>query len=126
MAIVGYGIDMVEMKRIESMLDKHGDAFLVRCFTDAERTWLAEYKFPLPHIAGRFAAKEAIVKALGTGFRDAISWLDMEVLPDRLGKPVITLRGAASERAAALGVRHWHISLSHTATAAVASVIAEI
>ena len=126
MPIVGYGIDMVDMSRIESMLDKHGDAFLTRCFTDAECTWLSEYKFPLPHIAGRFAAKEAIVKALGTGFRDAISWLDMEILPDRLGKPVITLRGAAAERAAALGVRHWHISLSHTATAAVASVIAEI
>jgi len=125
MPVVGCGIDMVDMARIQSMLDKHGDAFLARCFTVAERAWLAEYKFPLPHIAGRFAAKEAIVKTLGTGFRDAISWLDMEILPDRLGKPVIALRGAAAQRSAGLGIRSWHISLSHTDTAAVASVIAE-
>jgi len=125
MPIVGCGIDLVEVTRIASMLDKHGDAFMARCFTDAERTWLSGYKFPLPHIAGRFAAKEAVVKAVGTGFRDAISWLDMEILPDRLGKPVIVLSGAAAQIATDLGIRHWHISLSHTDTAAVATAIAE-
>ena len=125
MPILGHGVDIVDLDRIQSMLEKHGDAFLNRCFTEAERRWLAEHKFPLPHIAGRFAAKEGIVKCLGTGFRNAISWLDMEILPDPLGKPLITLRGAAAVRAGELGIQYWHISISHTDTAAVASVIAE-
>ena len=125
MPILGHGVDLVELARIQSMLEKHDDAFLSRCFTDAERRWFSEYKFQVPHIAGRFAAKEAIVKTLGTGFRDSISWLDMEILPDRLGKPLITLRGAAAVRAGELGIQYWHISISHTDIAAVASVIAE-
>ena len=125
MPIIGHGVDIVDISRMTAMLEKHGDAFLQRCLTDGERQWLAEFRFPAPHLAGRFAAKEAIVKALGTGFRGTISWQDMEILPDRLGKPAISLSGEAAQIASRLAIRHWHISISHTDSAAVASVIAE-
>lgn len=125
MPIVGHGIDIVQIARIEEMVQKHGDAFAARCFTIAERQWLSEFKFPVQHMAGRFAAKEAVVKALGTGFRDAISWLDIEILPDHLGKPTLSLTGHAADLAARAGIIHWHLSISHSDAAAVASVIAE-
>jgi holo-[acyl-carrier protein] synthase len=126
MAILGHGIDLVEISRIAEMIERHGEHFLNRCFTPGEQEYCASYNEASPHYAGRFAAKEAIVKALGTGFRGQINWTDMEILPDTEGQPVLTLQGHIMELARELGISHWHVSISHTLEHAMASAIAEV
>jgi len=91
--VKGIGTDIIELERISSAFTEHGEAFLSRLFTPAERDYFSTFKDPIPHIAGRFAAKEAIAKALGTGFGKHLSWLDIEILPDASGKPIATLSG---------------------------------
>ncbi|HMD54905.1 MAG TPA: holo-ACP synthase [Phycisphaerae bacterium] len=125
MAILGHGVDLVEITRIAEMIERHGEHFLNRCFTPAEQEYCSSYKDAGPHYAGRFAAKEAIVKALGTGFRGQINWTDMEILPDTEGRPILTLQGHIREAAGELGISHWHVSISHTFEHAMASAIAE-
>jgi len=125
MAILGHGIDLVEVGRIARLAAEHGEHFLERCFTPRERAYCQAGKRQAEHWAGRFAAKEAILKVLGTGWRSGIAWTDMEILPDALGKPTVVLTGESAEIAARIGIRYWHISISHTATHAVASAIGE-
>lgn len=125
MAILGHGIDLVDIARITRMMADHGQRFLDRCFTPREQDYCRDFKHPAERFAGRFAAKEAILKVLGTGWRDKIAWTDMEIIPDAQGKPVLTLRGESARIAEALGIARWHVSISHAAGLAMASAIGE-
>ena len=125
MSILGHGIDLVEVDRIAQMLTTHGQHFLDRCYTPAEQAYCLPNKRRLEHLAGRFAAKEAILKALGTGWRSGIAWTDMEILADPLGKPTLTLTGQSARFAQQLGITRWHLSITHVRTHAMASAIAE-
>ncbi len=125
MAIAGHGVDVVDITRINELIEHHGDRFLHRCFTTGETDYCHEHRDAVIHFAGRFAAKEAIVKALGTGFRGRVSWTDIEILPDSKGKPILRLTGHTADLALQAGITAWHISISHTAQTAFASVIAE-
>lgn len=125
MSIIGHGIDLVEIGRIARMASAHGQHFLDRCFTAAEQAYCLPAKRSHEHLAGRFAAKEAILKVLGTGWRGQIAWTDMEILNDHAGKPHVTLGGECARVAAERGITGWHVSISHTATHAMASAIGE-
>ena len=120
------GIDMVEITRIERVLKRYGDRFFDRVFTAAE---IAYCRGRSAELAARFAAKEAVSKALGVGMRmiarDGIDWKDVEVIGDLRGKPLVRLYGRAAERAGELGLTEWAISLSHTREHAIASVVAQ-
>jgi holo-[acyl-carrier protein] synthase len=120
------GIDMVEITRIERVLKRYGDRFFERVFTAAE---IAYCRGRSPELAARFAAKEAVSKALGVGMRmiarDGIDWKDVEVIGDLRGKPLVRLYGRAAERAGELGLTEWAISLSHTREHAIAFVVAQ-
>lgn len=123
MSIVGHGIDLVECERIARMLDSHGARFLERVLTQAERALAARHQDPTQFVAGRWASKEAILKLIGTGWRGQISWTDMEVLPDELGRPLVTLSGETARRAAELGIRSVLLSITHTKSNAAASAL---
>jgi len=123
MPIAGLGFDLVECGRIAKVLEAHGERFMARVLTPAERARAAEYKAPLQFIAGRWAAKEAILKMIGTGWRGKIAWTDMEILPDELGKPMVRLTGETERRAAKLGIRAVLLSITHTGELAAASAI---
>lgn len=126
MAVVGHGIDIVETSRIRGMVDAHGAHFLDRCFTKAEQAYCdRSAKRRFEHLAGRFAAKEAVLKALGTGWRGGIAWTDIEVVPATGGQPKIKLTGESQRIAIEHGITRWHISISHIETHATASAIAE-
>jgi holo-[acyl-carrier protein] synthase len=125
MAIIAHGVDIVEVARIARLQADHGRHFLDRCFTPAEQAYCLTHKYAAVHLAGRFAAKEAVVKVLGTGVRGDIGWTDVEVLNDSEGQPHLRLAGGSAARAAALGIIHWHISISHTNHHAIASAIGE-
>lgn len=123
MSIVGHGIDIVKVSRIAGMLHEHGERFLDRCFTWDERAYSLRGKRAAEHLAARFAAKEAVLKALGTGWRHGIAWTDVEVVLDASGKPGVRLFNVAAETARELGIVLWSLSLSHTDDLAVASAI---
>lgn len=125
MAIIGIGIDIVEVTRVDTLLSKHEERFLERVFTPAEQSHSADRKSRSLHLAARFAAKEAAMKALGTGLSSGISWQDIEVLPLPTGAPTLSLRSKALERSIAIGATRWTISLTHTDAYAAAVVIAE-
>ena len=124
MRIVGHGIDLVDTARIARLLAEHGERFLARCFTEVEQSYGADSVRRLESLAGRFAAKEAIFKALGTGWRDGIAWTDPEVLRLPSGAPTVVLHGKCRHVAEALGVDQWWLSISHIKTHAVASALA--
>ncbi len=119
------GIDLIEIPRIARAVERYGDRFLERIFTPAE---LLYTRRRVPELAARFAAKEAVAKALGVGMRllarDGVRWREVEVLGDWRGRPEVFLHGRAAERAAELGLTEWAISLSHTREYAVAFVVA--
>ena len=121
--IIGLGTDITELARIKASYDRFGDRLLQKILTEAEQKNLPES--PIAYIAGRFAAKEAAVKALGTGFSQGIGLLDVEVLRSPTGQPRLLLHGAARQRAEAMGMRTAHISISHDRNAAVAVVVLE-
>ena len=124
MPIVGHGIDIVETSRIKQLVDEHGQRFLDRCFTPAEQAYCAKNpKRYHEHLAGRFAAKEAVLKVLGTGWRGGIAWTDVEVTKEASGQPKIVLTGESLRIATAQGIARWHISISHIETHATASAI---
>ncbi len=129
MRIIGHGIDAVEIDRISAMIADHGDRFLERCFSPEEREHGMQGDRPgrryAEHIAARFAAKEAGMKALGTGLADGIGWLEFVVRRRASGAPELVVTGKAAERAKELGIHRWHVSLTHTERVAMASVIAE-
>jgi holo-[acyl-carrier protein] synthase len=120
------GVDLVELDRIRRVLERYGERFLARIYTPAE---LSLYRHRLPELAARFAAKEAVSKALGVGMRqlssEGIGWLDVEVLPDWRGKPLLSLSGRARRLAQEQGLQQWAISLSHGRDLAIAFVVAQ-
>lgn len=125
MSMLAHGVDLVHVPRIERVWAQHGDRFLSRVYTDAERRYcLAAQKVTLPRLAGRFAAKEAVMKVLGTGWSGGVEWTDIETLPDPLGKPLVTLRGHTAALAERLGVGYILVSISHAGDYAMASAIA--
>jgi holo-[acyl-carrier protein] synthase len=126
MPIIGHGIDLVDTERIGRMVQRHGASFLRRCFTEAERAYCeANPRRRLEHLAARFAAKEAALKALGTGWSRSITWQDVEVTRQRNGQPGLALSGSAATIAEELGIQRWWLSLTHIQTHAMASAIAE-
>lgn len=124
MGVVSHGIDLVEVARFDRVLREHGTRFVERCFTDREQAYAdTGRRLRTQRYAVRFAAKEAVLKALGTGWRSGITWRDIEVVPEPSGAPRLHLTGRSAELAADLGISRWHVSLSHTESNAVASVI---
>ena len=117
---VEVGIDVIEIERIRNVLDRHGERFLKRVYTNRERE---RYGSRPSELAARFAAKEATMKALGTGIR-GVRWRDIETLSNRRGKPILILHETAKRRAQLLGLTHWTISLTHSRTDATAIVVA--
>jgi len=124
-AITGVGTDISRSARFEKFLDKGKEGVLLRLFTEGERDYALGKRHPAPHLAARFAAKEAFLKALRTGLREGISWQDMEVLRDELGAPSLRLSGRAAEIAAAQGVVRVHLSYSHDGDYSMATVVLE-
>jgi molybdenum cofactor biosynthesis protein B len=123
--VVGHGYDLVDVARIEAMLAEHGDRFTRRCFTAAERAYAdAARRRRGERYAARFAAKEAALKALGTGLRGGIRWTDVAVEHERGGRPRLVVTGRCAAEASARGVVGWLVSLSHAAGLAAASVLA--
>jgi holo-[acyl-carrier protein] synthase len=124
--ILGHGIDLVSVARIRRMLADHGDHFLEWTFTQAEVAYARRRKKGFEEtLAGRFAAKEAVMKALGTGWRDGVTFPGIEILNEPGGRPYVVLHGGAAEKAAELGIIAWHLSITHTEDLAIASAIAE-
>ena len=124
MPILGHGIDIVETARIKKLIEDHGQHFLDRVFTPAEQAYCeTSRKRRLEHYAGRFAAKEAVLKVLGTGWRGGIAWTDVEITKDPSGQPKIALTGECARIASDLKISRWHVSISHIETHATASAI---
>jgi holo-[acyl-carrier protein] synthase len=123
MTILGVGMDIVETKRIADSLERFGDRFLNRVFSEGEVAYAKSMKQPQLHLAARFAAKEAISKAFGTGIGHAMGWRDLEIVREPSGQPRVVLHGKAEAHAKALGVQAVHISLSHTAEYGAASAV---
>lgn len=113
------GIDLIEIERIKKALERHGDRFLERIYTPAEVT---ASRSSAPELAARFAAKEAASKALGTGI-GPVSWVEMEILNERSGKPILRLHGRAKAIALAQGYETWSVSLTHSKGMAAAVVV---
>ncbi len=124
MEIVAHGIDLVDCPRIEEMVQRHGNRFVERVFTAAERAYARVNKNEIEKLAGRFAAKEAILKLMGTGWRGKIAWTDIEVINNAAGQPEVTLSGEVKKIADGLGIKHISVSITHTANFAIASAVA--
>lgn len=123
--IRGLGVDLVEVSRMAGLLERRGDRALERLFTGAERRGGAEHPCPEEYFAARFAAKEAFLKALGTGKTAGVRWREMEVRQDDGGDPRLEARGGARRRLDRLGASRAHLSLSHDGGQAVAVVVLE-
>ncbi|MEK6261441.1 MAG: holo-ACP synthase [Planctomycetota bacterium] len=121
--IVGLGTDIVEVERIARMMADHGDHFLERVFTPGEIAHCQGRKESAPHYAGRWAAKEAVMKVLGTGFTTDVGWTDIEVVTQPSGQPVVVLHGTTREVADRLGIADVLVSISHTKNYATATAI---
>jgi len=123
--IVGLGVDITEVARIQSAIETSGERFLRRIYTPAERAYCEQFKNKYERFAGRFAAKEAAMKALGTGWRRGVRWIDFEVVREAGGRPTISLHGEAAKIAQQAGVQRVSLSITHTAAQALAQVIFE-
>lgn len=117
---VATGVDLIEIERVRAAIERHGERFLRRVFTDQE---LAAYGGRVESLAGRFAAKEAVSKALGCGIGE-VTWQEIEILRGERGEPQVVLHGAAALKARTLGLGAWSLSLSHSREFAVAFVVA--
>jgi holo-[acyl-carrier protein] synthase len=124
MKILGIGTDITECLRIAQMIERHGELFIGRVYTPHEIEYCRSRRMATQHFAGRWAAKEAVLKALGTGWRRGISWRDVEIRNLPSGQPVATLRGGAAEIAAERGIRCVFVSISHCRTNATAYAVA--
>jgi holo-[acyl-carrier protein] synthase len=125
MSVLGVGVDIVETQRIEHSLERFGERFLHRVFTEGEIAYCQAMKFPARHYAARFAAKEAVSKAFGTGIGKAMGWRDIDIHRQGSGQPFVVLAGAAKEFAAGRGIANVWVSLSHTEHHAVATAVIE-
>jgi len=123
--IVGTGIDIEEVSRIRGAIERHGRRFIERIFTPAETAYAEQAVNPYERYTARFAAKEAGMKALGTGWDHGIRWVDVEVVSQPKSRPSLRFHGRAADRAASLDCRSISLSLSHTRQMAVAQVILE-
>ena len=119
-----HGIDLVDFPRIEDMVKRHGQRFLDRVFTRAEQKYAGAKRTRMEKLAGRFAAKEAIMKLLGTGWRGKIAWTDIEVVNTATGQPEVRLSGEVKKIADKLGITQISVSITHTANFAIASAVA--
>jgi holo-[acyl-carrier protein] synthase len=125
MSVVGIGVDLVECARIQHSIDRFGERFLRRVFTDGEVAYAMSMKFPARHLAARFAAKEAVSKAFGTGIGKAMGWRDIDVQKRPSGEPFLVFSGSADALAKSRGVATALITLSHTDHLAVACIVLE-
>ena len=123
--IIGLGVDIAEVQRIREAIEGRGQRFLDRVFTPNEIAYCERFRNKFERYAGRFAAKEAAMKALGTGWRRGVRWLDFEVIREQSGRPSIALAGEAAKIAAQLGVNRISLSITHTESEALAQVIFE-
>ena len=123
--IVGTGVDLAEVPRIQASIERYGDKFIQRIYTPAEIAYVERKANKYERYAARFAAKEAGMKALGTGWRGGLTWRDLEVTNLASGRPALRLHGKAAEIAESLGVRNIALSITHTAGQAMAMVILE-
>jgi holo-[acyl-carrier protein] synthase len=123
MNVKSHGVDMVACARLAESIERHGQRFLNRVFTEAEQAYCRGKKREIEHYSGRFAAKEAVLKVLGTGWRNGINWTDIEIRNQPSGEPKVTLTGRCRQIADELGMAQIVISISHTDTHAIASAI---
>ena len=123
--IIGLGVDIAEVGRVKAAIERHGETFLRRLYTPAEREYCERFKNKYERFAGRFAAKEAAMKALGTGWSRGVRWVDVEVVRQKGGRPTVKLQGEAGNIAERLGVKNIALSITHTADQAFAQVIFE-
>jgi holo-[acyl-carrier protein] synthase len=123
--ILGTGIDLAEVPRIAAAIERFGERFLHRVFTEGEMRYCDSKANRMERYAGRFAAKEAAMKALGTGWRGGVGWTDFEVRREPGGRPTIVFHGKAAEVASKLGVKNVALSITHTKDTAMAQVIVE-
>jgi holo-[acyl-carrier protein] synthase len=125
MSVIGIGVDLIECARIQHSLDRFGDRFLHRVFTDGEIEYSMSMKFPARHLAARFAAKEAVSKAFGTGIGKTMGWRDIDVHKKPSGEPFLVFAGGAEKLAKERGVSNALITLSHSEQHAVATIVLE-
>jgi holo-[acyl-carrier protein] synthase len=123
--IVGLGVDIAEVARVQAAIERHGETFLRRLYTLKEREYCERFKNKYERYAGRFAAKEAAMKALGTGWSRGVRWVDVEVVREKGGRPTLKLAGEAGNVAKRMGVKNIALSITHTADQAFAQVIFE-
>src|ERR1700687_3313495 len=123
--IVGMGIDIAEVPRIRSVIEAQRERFLRRVYTLDEVAYCEQFKNKYERYAGRFAVKEAAMKALGTGWSRGVRWVDVEVVRQRGGRPMVALKGEAKKIAERMGVKNIAVSITHTAEQAFAQVIFE-
>jgi holo-[acyl-carrier protein] synthase len=123
--IVGLGLDIAEIDRMEAAITRHGAAIIERLFTPREAGYCESHRDRFERYAGRFAAKEAAMKALGTGWRTGVRWRDIEVIREPSGKPTLELQGVARERADKMGVKNILLTITHSGNLALAEVIFE-
>ncbi|TWT67685.1 Holo-[acyl-carrier-protein] synthase [Posidoniimonas polymericola] len=123
--IVGIGTDIIETLRIAKMIERHGELFINRVYTEHEIKYCSSQRAATQHYAGRWAAKEAVLKALGTGWVRGISWRDIEVYKQASGAPVVRLQGGARDALERSGIHRIHVSISHCRSHATAYAVAE-
>jgi holo-[acyl-carrier protein] synthase len=123
--IVGLGVDITEVDRIAAVIERRGQPFLDRVYTGAEIAYCQSHRVPAERFAGRFAAKEATMKALGTGWRAGVRWRDIEIVRERSGKPTLKLYGASRAIADRIGVKNIVVTITHDGNMALAQVIFE-
>jgi len=124
MQVLAHGIDLVDFKQIERLMQRHGRRFVERIFTPGEQAYADSNKNPIEKLAGRFAAKEAILKLIGTGWRGKISWRDIEITNNKLGQPIVRICGEVERVAGRLGIDQISVSITHTSNFAIASAVA--
>ncbi len=123
MKIVGQGLDLIECERVAVVVERHGQRFLDRVLTPCEQAYCNTHRDAIPRIAGRFAAKEAILKMLGTGWRGKIAWTDMEITNDPAGRPQVALTGHTARISTEQGIFRVLVSITHTPNYAAATAI---
>ncbi len=124
MKIIAHGIDLVDFPRLETMIQRHGERFLNRVFTEREQADADAVRNRIEKLAGRFAAKEAVLKLIGTGWRGKIAWTDIEIVNSPTGQPVVKTSGEVRRIADEAGIEQITLSITHTANFAIASAVA--